>query len=129
MNVKNTLISTRMTPAAGGNSATLGTSKTLYTMMLAGMQASAVKPTPSKPAIRPSMMVSALNTRLISPFDAPIERRMPIYFLRSSTEMYVMTPIMMEDTMSEMATKAMSTVVIMSMMVVTDFMSVPTMSV
>jgi len=33
------------------------------------------------------MTVSALNTRDTSPFEAPIERRIPISLRRSSTEM------------------------------------------
>ena len=40
-----------------------------------------------------------------------------------------MMPIMIDDTTSEIATNAMSTALIMSTMVVTDDMSVPTMSV
>ena len=36
------------------------------------------------------MKVSALKTREMSFFEAPIERRMPISFLRSRTEMRVM---------------------------------------
>ena len=56
-------------------------------MMFAGMQQSAVTPTPISPAVKPTMMVSALNTRPISPLLAPMERRMPISFLRSSTLM------------------------------------------
>ena len=56
-------------------------------MALAGMQASMVRPMPMTPAVKPTMMVSALNTRLMSPLLAPMERRMPISFLRSSTEM------------------------------------------
>ena len=46
-----------------------------------------VRPMPMTPAVKPTMMVSALNTRLMSPLLAPMERRMPISFLRSSTLM------------------------------------------
>ena len=35
-------------------------------MVLAGMQASMVRPMPMTPAVKPTMMVSALNTRLMS---------------------------------------------------------------
>ena len=36
-------------------------------------------------------------------------RRMPISLVRSKTEIYVMMPIIMEDTTSEMLTNAIST--------------------
>ena len=39
------------------------------------------------PAMRPSMNVSALKTFATLPFEAPMARRMPISFLRSSTLM------------------------------------------
>ena len=55
------------------------------------------------------MNVSALNTRVISFLLAPIERKIPISFVRSNTEIYVMIPIMMLDTMSDTDTKAIKT--------------------
>ena len=55
------------------------------------------------------MMVSALNMRAMSFFEAPIARSIPISLVLSRTEMYVMTPIMIEDTISEIATNAIST--------------------
>ena len=76
---------TSTTAACQGKMATLRTSNSEYTMALAGMQANAVSPMPMTPAVKPTMMVSALNTRLMSPLLAPMERRMPISFLRSST--------------------------------------------
>ena len=42
-------------------------------------------------------------------FEAPIARRMPISLVRSSTEMYVMMPIMIDDTTSDTDTNAIST--------------------
>ena len=39
----------------------------------------------------------------------PIARRIPISFVRSSTLIYVMMPIMIEDTTKEIATKAIRT--------------------
>ena len=39
------------------------------------------------PAMRPSMKVSALKTFATLPLEAPIARRIPISFLRSSTLM------------------------------------------
>ena len=41
----------------------------------------------STPAMRPSMKVSALKTLAILRLEAPIARRIPISFLRSSTLM------------------------------------------
>ena len=73
------------------------------------MISNSVMPMPMAPEQKPSMSVSALNTREISRLLAPMARRMPISFVRSSTEIYVMMPIIMLDTMSEMATNAMST--------------------
>ena len=78
-------------------------------MMLMGMFKSTVMNMPISPAARPMMNVSALNTRDTSFFDAPIARRMPISFVRSSTLIYVIIPIIMDETTSEMATKAIST--------------------
>ena len=73
------------------------------------MISNSVMPMPMAPEQKPSMSVSALNTREMSRLLAPMARRMPISFVRSSTEIYVMMPIIMLDTMSEMATNAMST--------------------
>ena len=41
----------------------------------------------STPAMRPSITVSALKTFATFSFEAPMARRTPISFLRSSTEM------------------------------------------
>lgn len=64
---------------------------------------------PMTPAQSPTITVSALKILEMSFLEAPIARSIPISLVRSSTEMYVITPIMMEDTISEIATKAMST--------------------
>ena len=64
---------------------------------------------PNTPLINPIMNVSALNTRVISFLLAPIDRKIPISFVRSNTEIYVMIPIMMLDTMSDTDTKAIKT--------------------
>ena len=55
------------------------------------------------------MKVSALNTCVILRRDAPMARRIPISFLLSRTEMYVMIPIMIDETTRDTATKAIST--------------------
>ena len=64
---------------------------------------------PNTPLINPIMNVSALNTRVISFLLAPMERKIPISFVRSNTEIYVMIPIMILDTMSDTDTKAIKT--------------------
>ena len=53
----------------------------------AGRMSRQEMPMPMAPARKPTMSVSALNTREMSRFDAPMARRMPISFVRSSTEM------------------------------------------
>ena len=79
---------------------------------------------PSTPEINPSMAVSAVKMRRMSFFEAPIARKIPISFVRSRTEMYVMIAIIIDDTMSEMATKPTSTVVITPTIVVIEDMMV-----
>ena len=86
-------------------------------------------PIPKIPAKAPVMNVSALNTFEILCFEAPIARRIPISFCLSSTEIYVMTPIIMEDTTSEIATKAINTYEMTFTISVTDVINVPTRSV
>ncbi|CDC75714.1 unknown [Candidatus Colimorpha enterica] len=66
-------------------------------------------PIPKSPASSPIMNVSALNTRATSAFDAPTARRTPISFVLSSTEMLVMTPIIIDETTSDIPTNAIST--------------------
>ena len=76
---------------------------------LIGISSNSVTAIPIAPAVKPTMVVSALNTFEISRFDAPIERRIPISLVRSSTEIYVIIPIIIDDTISEIATKAIRT--------------------
>ena len=52
-----------------------------------GIKRSRVIPIPKAPATKPTIRVSALKTRDISFFDAPIARKIPISFVLSSTEM------------------------------------------
>ena len=74
-----------------------------------GMSNSAVMPTPSRPEQSPMIKVSALKTCATLRLEAPMARRIPISLVRSRTEIYVMIPIMMEETMSDTETKAIST--------------------
>jgi len=96
---------------------------------LIGMFRSTVTPIPIKPATKPMIIVSALNTREISFFDAPMLRSTPISFVRSNTEIYVMIPIMIELTTSEIATNAISTYEIALIIVLMEDIIVPTISV
>ena len=75
---------------------------------------------PIAPETKPTMSVSALNTIEISCFDAPILLNIPISFVLSRTEMYVIIPIIMDETTSDIATKAMSTYEIAFIIVLTD---------
>ena len=61
------------------------------------------------PEKRPMINVSALNTLEISFFEAPMLRRIPISFVLSRTEIYVIIPIMIDETINDIATNAMST--------------------
>ena len=104
------LITIRITAAPAGSTARTESVPTRCAMIeLIGNVSSTEMPTPIRPAQKPMMNVSALNTCEMLRFEAPSARRMPISFVRSSTEMCVMMPIMMQETMSETATKAIST--------------------
>ena len=55
-----------------------------------------------------TIIVSALNTLEISCLEAPILLKIPISFVLSRTDMYVMVPIIIDETTSEIDTKAIS---------------------
>ena len=74
-----------------------------------GISIRSVSPIPINPAHSPMIKVSALNTLEMFFFEAPIALSMPIYFVLSRTEIYVIIPIIMEETISETATKAIRT--------------------
>ena len=59
---------------------------TVFRIILTGMLINAVASMPISPEQSPSVIVSALNNVNTSLFDAPRLRRMPISFVRSSTE-------------------------------------------
>ena len=92
-----------------GNLAICETPVIFSTTMQIGIFNTKVIRIPNTPLINPIMNVSALNTRVISFLLAPIDRKIPISFVRSNTEIYVMIPIMMLDTMSDTDTKAIKT--------------------
>ena len=88
-----------------------------------GISNISVIPIPITPETLPTIKVSALNTRDTSCFDAPMARRMPISFVRSSTDIYVIIPIIIEDTTRDIATKAIRMPEMTSMTVVMEDMS------
>ena len=57
-----------------------------FKMILAGIIISVVTIIPIAPEKKPIEIDSAVNTRLISRFDAPIARNIPISFIRSNTD-------------------------------------------
>ena len=65
---------------------------------------------PIIPAIKPTISVSALKILPTSRLLAPKLRKIPISFVRSSTEMYVIIPIIIDETTSEIPTKQISTI-------------------
>ena len=77
--------------------------------IFAGMHINNVTPIPISPAVNPIISVSALNTLDMSFFDAPIALSIPISFTLSSTDMYVIIPIIIDDTISDTLTNAIST--------------------
>ena len=90
INVKNMLITTSAIPPIQGSFDSPLTSVRDLIMRFIGMFSKSVIMIPRAPAIKPIVMASALNTCEISFFEAPIARRIPISFVLSRTEMYVM---------------------------------------
>ena len=81
------LMITKIIAPPNGNAALiLLISVSARTTAVIGMQRITVITIPITPAANPMIKVSALNTREMSLYEAPIERRIPISFVRSSTE-------------------------------------------
>ena len=78
-------------------------------MILIGMHKRYVTITPKRPEAKPIIKVSALNILETSLFDAPIARSIPISFVLSCTDISVITPTIIHETISDMATKAINT--------------------
>ena len=78
-------------------------------MPLIGIKRSTVRTIPIIPASSPIINVSALNTCEIFLLEAPIALKIPISFLRSRTLIYVITPIIIDETTSDIATNAIRT--------------------
>lgn len=58
-----------------------------------------------RPTINPSIIVSALNILVISFFYVTMALNIPIFFVISNTDMYVIIAIIIEDTISDIATR------------------------
>ena len=125
-NVKPILIKTRMTAPPNGNIARKVESPvSACKIKLMGIHKRYVTSTPKSPDANPMISVSALNILDTSRFDAPIARKIPISFVRSCTDMSVITPIIIDDTTRDMDTNAINTYVIASIMVVMDDINNP----
>ena len=77
--------------------------------MFVGMTSKDAMAIPINPENTPIIKVSALNTKVISDFLAPNDLRIPISFVLSSTEMYVIIPIIIDETNKEIEAKAIRT--------------------
>ena len=71
-----------------------------------GIFKSTVTNMPNTPANNPSINVSALNTRVTSFLLAPIALKIPISFVLSITEIYVIIDIIIDETTSDILTNA-----------------------
>ena len=71
---------------------------------------------PIKPEVIPIIKVSGLNTLEISFLRAPKLLKIPISFVLSKTEIYIIIPIIIEETIKEIELKAIKTIVIASIM-------------
>ena len=87
--VKITLRITKTNPATNGTDVVIITPVNAKIILFIGNVRSTVMPIPITPAISPTIKVSALKTLDISFFDAPIALKIPISFVLSSTEIYV----------------------------------------
>ena len=81
------LITTNIIPPSHGNAALKeGNPVTAFSIILINTFNIKVTAIPIPPETNPTISVSALNTLDISPFDAPIDRNIPISLVRSSTD-------------------------------------------
>ena len=103
------LIATSMIPATAGNDTFISTPVRLNIILFIGIVNNTVIPIPINPEINPIMNVSALNTLDISFLDAPIALNIPISFVLSNTDIYVIIPIIIDDTINDIATNAINT--------------------
>ena len=107
--VKATLIITNIAPPTTGKLLIPLTPANFSIIIFIGIFNNNVIPIPSNPATKPTIKVSALNTLEISFLDAPIALKIPISFVLSSTDIYVIIPIIMLETIKDIDTKAIRT--------------------
>ena len=112
ISVKVILIIINITACNGFRLATPFKSVRLYSIMFAGIVSNKAIATPISPDVIPIINVSALNTLVMSFFLAPRLLSTPIYFVLSSTDMYVIIPIIIDDTTSDIDENATNTIVI-----------------
>ncbi len=91
--VSSMLITTSIIPPAIGKLANPEMSVTAFMIIFIGIFKISVTIIPNRPAPKPTMNVSALNTLDMSFLDAPILLKIPISFVLSRTEIYVIIPI------------------------------------
>ena len=103
------LIKTNIIPPIGGSATFTATPVIVYIKLFIGNVNNIVIPIPNSPAINPTINVSALNTLEISFLDAPIALNIPISFVLSSTDIYVIIPIIIDETINDIATNAINT--------------------
>ena len=108
INVRITLNITSIVPPLNGSTAVMSVF-ILCIIKLIGISNNKVTPIPIKPDNNPTINVSALNIEDIFFLDAPIALKIPISFVLSNTEIYVIIPIIIEDTIKEILTKAINT--------------------
>ena len=109
MKVKRHDIARRIKAPDHGRTATFGIPERISMIMLIGRSNNTVTINPRDPEMKPMIRLSAVKTFLISRLEAPMERRIPISLVLSNTEIYVMIPIIIDETIREMATKAIRT--------------------
>ena len=108
--VRTMLITTKIIAAFTGKTAfTVSILVKEWIILLIGILSNSVTTIPKIPAINPTINVSALNTLDISFLDAPIALKIPISFVLSKTDIYVIIPIIIEETTNEIATNAINT--------------------
>ena len=108
--VRTMLITTKIIAAFTGKTAfTVSILVKEWIILLIGMLSNSVTTIPKIPAINPTINVSALNTLDISFLEAPIALKIPISFVLSNTDIYVIIPIIIDETTNEIATNAINT--------------------
>ena len=110
INVKITLnIISTIAAGIGSTAVISGFPVTACITALIGIINNSETPIPIIPANNPTINVSALNIDEIFLFDAPIALKTPISFVLSNTDIYVIIPIIIEETINEMLTNAIKT--------------------